>query len=402
MKLTDRAIDALPAPATGNRLHYDDGHEDRVKGFALRITAGRARAFVLNYRCQGRERRLTIGQYPTWSTSAARKEARKLRQLVDQGNDPLAEREAGRHPDTEGRFEARAEQFLAHARAKRGRSLRPATTKEYRRALLTYALPLHGKPLAEIRRGEIASLIQPLAAERGEVTAMRTRAALSRLYSWAIASGHVEVNPVTGTEGYATPKRERVLSDRELAAIWAATEDRTDFNLIGRLCLWTGCRRAEAGGMADSELDGATWAIPGARTKNHRALVLPLPRQAIEALAAWPRVAGRDLLFGQGRSGFQGWSAAKKQLDEQARLDRPWALHDMRRTVETRLKGLGISKEHVSKLLNHAAGPVTEAYDWHDYLPEKRAALQKWADALDQIVGTTPSGNIVSMTAARR
>ena len=60
------------------------------------------------------------------------------------------------------------------------------------------------------------------------------------------------------------------------------------------------------------------------------------------------------------------------------------------------MAGLGIAKEIVNKILNHADGPVTEAYDRHDYLPQKRAALQKWADALDQITGTAP-GNVVPL-----
>jgi integrase len=246
---------------------------------------------------------------------------------------------------------------------------------------------------------------------------MRCRAALSRLYSWAIAHGHAEVNPVTGTEGFETPKRSRVLTDTELQVIWAATAEPADFNLIVRLALWTGTRRSEPGGMTDSELDGSKWTVPGARTKNGRALVLPLPRQAVDALAAWPRVEDRDLLFGGGRKGFQGWSDAKVQLDEQIlkhmrKLGQeqgqdpekvklvPWTLHDLRRTVETRMAGLGVPKEIVNRVLNHAAGPITEAYDLHSYLPEKKAALQRWADELAGIVGETED-NVVQMTARR-
>jgi integrase len=205
---------------------------------------------------------------------------------------------------------------------------------------------------------------------------------------------------VTGTESYSTPKRSRVLNDGELRALWAATEDGSDFGLIVRLCLWTGCRRSEAGGMAWSELDGGLWAIPSQRTKNGRPLVLPLPHQAVDALAGWPRNNGRDLLLGRGAKGFEGWSNAKERLDAQTGLA-PWTLHDTRRTVETRLAGLGVPKEHVNRLLNHATGPVTEAYDWHDYLPEKRAALQKWADALDQIAGGPQASNVVPLSARR-
>ena len=169
MKLTDTIMSSLPVPATGNELTYDS----EVKGFAARVTAAAARSFVLNYRCAGRERQLTIGGFPAWSTATARGEAKKLRRLVDQGIDPLAEREAVMHPAEAGLFEALAEQFLQHGRTKRGRSLRPATTKEYRRALLTYA-PAAARQAARrtIRRGRCAGLIRTRPPS-GATTAMR-------------------------------------------------------------------------------------------------------------------------------------------------------------------------------------------------------------------------------------
>jgi integrase len=381
MVLNKRAIAALKPPARGNKVYYADA----PKGFGVRVTAAGARAFVLNYRIDGRERRTTIGSCDSWSLEAARDEARALLRGVDKGVDPLAKAERA----DEALFKARAEAFLAHGRRKKGLPLRPATKREYTRALMTYAAELHARPLAEVRRGEVATVIQRVAGERGEVTAQRTRAALSRLWTWAIANGHAEVNPVSGTEGYETPARDRRLADAELAAIWAATADRSDFAAIVRLCLWTGCRRGEAGGMAWSELDGGTWTVPGSRTKNGRALVLPLPRQALAALEGRHRLVGRDLVFGRGPHGFQAWSKAKERLDRRLGFAKGWDLHDLRRAVETRMAALGVPKEHVNKILNHAAGPVTKHYDLHSYLPEKAAALQLWADELDRVAGMT-------------
>jgi integrase len=249
--------------------------------------------------------------------------------------------------------------------------------------LLTYAAPLHAKPVREIRRGEIAGLIRDVATARGSTSAMRTRAALSRFWGWMLASDMVEANVVAGTEGYSTPKRSRVLSDGELRALWQATAQTGDFSLILRVMLWTGCRRGEAGGMTWGELEDGRWTVMGERTKNHRPLVLPLPRQAVAALEAWPRFFGRAHLFGRGTAGFQGWSKAT------ARFSLEYDLHDLRRTVETRMAGLGIPKDHVNKILNHADGPVTAAYDQWSYLPEKAAALQRWADELDRIASAS-------------
>ena len=154
---------------------------------------------------------------------------------------------------------ALAEAFLAHGRTKRGRVLRPATVKEYRRALLGYADGLHDTPgdRHPPRRRRRRDPRHVAAEQRRRPPAMRTRAALARGSGpgWS-PTATSRPTSCTGTEGYDVAKRSRVLSDGELAAIWAATEERHDFNLIVRLCLWTGCRRSEAGGMRWSELAG--------------------------------------------------------------------------------------------------------------------------------------------------
>ena len=141
--------------------------------------------------------------------------------------------------------------------------------------------------------------------------------------------------------------------------------------------------------MRGPELSDGAWTVPGSRTKNHRPLVLPLPRQALTALKVWPRRGGRDLLFGHGPNGFAGWSACKARLDAKLGFN-DWDLHDIRRSIESRLAGLGVSQEIRSRTLNHAMGPIDEAYNRHRYLDEKASALQRWADTLERIVGDAP------------
>src|SRR4030095_12529140 len=80
------------APARGQILLWDTD----VKGFALRITSGGAKSFLLDYRVEGRQRRLTIGSFPDWSVQAARTAAKKLKQEVDGGPGPRGPRPAGR------------------------------------------------------------------------------------------------------------------------------------------------------------------------------------------------------------------------------------------------------------------------------------------------------------------
>jgi hypothetical protein len=86
--LTNTLVKGLPTPATGYKITYDGG-QGAVKGFGICVTAKGTKSFVLNYRIQGRERRTTIGKFPSWNAAAARYKAKQLRHMIDHGDDPL-------------------------------------------------------------------------------------------------------------------------------------------------------------------------------------------------------------------------------------------------------------------------------------------------------------------------
>src|SRR6516225_3382518 len=94
MRLTDTITKQLPAPEHSNKVTWDEA----VRGFGVRVTAAGARSFILNYRrkLDGRERRITIGAFPDWSTTAAREEAKRLKREIDGGADPIGEHQAER------------------------------------------------------------------------------------------------------------------------------------------------------------------------------------------------------------------------------------------------------------------------------------------------------------------
>ena len=83
-KITETFVKRTTSGAS-TKIQYDD----ELAGFGLRVTKAGTKAFILNYHINKRERRFTIGSYPTWSAGAAREEAKKLRRQIDQGEDPL-------------------------------------------------------------------------------------------------------------------------------------------------------------------------------------------------------------------------------------------------------------------------------------------------------------------------
>jgi integrase len=158
----------------------------------------------------------------------------------------------------------------------------------------------------------------------------------------------------------------------------------------------TGQRREEIGSLRWQEVnfDNALITLPAERTKNGKPHDLPLSPPALAILTARPRRAGRDYVFGTGANGYLGWSSYKLALD--ARIAgkgaiSPWRLHDLRRTVSTRMHDeLGIAPHIVEAVLNHVSGHragVAGVYNRALYAKEKAITLARWAEHLGAIVG---------------
>jgi integrase len=214
--------------------------------------------------------------------------------------------------------------------------------------------------------------------------------------------GLVAANPVIGTNRPAEPiARERVLTDGELVEIWRACGD-NDYGRIIRLLIITGQRREEIASLSwpELDLDKMVISLPGDRTKNHRPHDVPLSDQAVAILNEVPRRDGRDFLFGAANGAFSGYSKSKVALDKRilaaraapARGHQPmpeWRLHDIRRTVATRMADIRIQPHVIEAVLNHVSGHragVAGVYNRSLYADEKRDALVRWGNYIEGLV----------------
>ena len=193
---------------------------------------------------------------------------------------------------------AAAERYLG---ARRDR-MRPNTYKAAERYFGVYWKPLHERPLVAIKRADVAARLQELTQAHGRTAAARARDYLSAMFSWAMREGLCEANPVIATNDPAAGilPRDRVLSDDEIRIVWNACGDDAAGRIV-KLLLLTGCRRDEIGALKWSEIEAGLLTIPGTRTKNGRALVLPLPAVAIELLATVPKQTAA-ILFSAGEA----------------------------------------------------------------------------------------------------
>jgi integrase len=273
------------------------------------------------------------------------------------------------------------------ARSKRG-EIKRYLTRSYFKAL-------HAKPIAEVKRADVNACIKTIKRDNGTVSALRALTALQSMFSWAIREGLIDANPASNVnKPEPVPPRDRVLDDRELAAVWRACQD-DDAGRITRLLILTAGRRGEIGGMCWSELDleAGTWNLPKERAKNGRAHSLPLPPLATAIIESVPR-ADRDMLFGErSERGFTRWWQAKLTLDERlGDAVKPWRIHDLRRTVATGMANRGIQPHVVECVLNHQGGfrsGVASIYNKSPYFNEMRQALLLWSDHLRAIVDGT-------------
>jgi integrase len=392
--ITKRAVDNL---AIGAAL-WDAGHREAVRGFGVRRQKATA-VYVLKYRAMGRQRMFTIGPHGSpWTPDTARQKAKELLGLVAAGKDPADERKqaALQARDTLRQI---IDAYLLAAKLQH----RPSTYYEVKRYLLDAWRPLHAVSVHAITRRHVADRVTELTEASGATSATRARVWLSAMFNWAIGAGiELAANPVHGTNRPAEPgPRKRVLADAELAAIWRACGD-DDYGRIIRLLILTAQRREEIAGLRWQEItasvDGATLLpsamlrLPPERVKNKQEHLLPLSQQA---LAMLPPRGDADCVFQR-----HHWSRAKAALDARIAADgaalAPWVIHDIRRSVATRLADkLGVLPHIVESILNHVSGHksgVSGIYNLARYEAEMRAALCAWADYIAALIGTPANG----------
>lgn len=390
--LTDIRIKEAKAPA-GERLELAD---DKVPGLRVRV-GSRNKTFTLRKRVAGKPVNLTLGHWhPTrFNVNDARKKARTLLSDLETAGDALAKARATVKASKAPTVRAMFTDYLAHIRdEKQNRGW-----AESERIFNKHVLPVLGDRIADtVTRGDVTRLIDMIerpGAARG------AHAQISAFYSWALPRlDNLPANPATGAGRPPKGKaRDRVLSDAELAALWKASDAETfQWRAAIKLLMLTGQRREEVFGAdrAEFDLEARLWTIPEARAKNKNGNhLVPLSDAALAVLETVPVVSGSPKLFPAPRAGGQisGYSKAaarmRERVTKETGIPGDWTWHDIRRTVATGMQRLGVRLEVTEAVLNHVSGSrggIVGVYQRHNWLEEKRHALDAWAAELDRIL----------------
>ncbi|MGA9194479.1 MAG: integrase arm-type DNA-binding domain-containing protein [Pseudolabrys sp.] len=387
----NRSVHGVFTKATVRRMQCNSGKQEKFfwdaacRGFGIRALRSGQRSWIYQYRDEhGRTRRIVLGNVSAVSLEDARAAARRTAASVAQGTNPSVERKKKRSTGTVLQV---IEAYLPQAKGRQ----RPRSYKETERYLRIHAASIHRDRAEAVRRRDISALLERVAESRGPIAANRLRAALSALWSWGLRTGLIEADssPVAFTVRQPEKTRERTLNDVELKAIWKETDDNGDYSRIVRLCLLTGCRREEIGGLRWDEIQSERIVFGAGRMKGKLAHEIPL-LPLISAAVPKRLEDAEGCVFGRRGKGYAGFSKSKKKFD--AKLAKsgvhiaPWGLHDLRRTFSTRLHDAGVEPLVIEALLAHKQQGVAAVYNRASFREAKRSALIRWHEILGEIL----------------
>jgi integrase len=374
-KLTARFVETVRIPKAP-RVEY---HDELLPGLRLRIFSTGRKSFSVVGRVNGRQVRHTLGTYPTVSLSEARDAARVILRDMQLGKHISAEEEP---PALRTLGDTVPEFIEKHAKPK---------NRDWKQSIGLFKRfeGLYDKPLAEIKRADIAKVLDSIMAEGKPYRTNRALAQIKKLFAWALDRGYIDVHPIVGLKPPAKEiARDRVLTDPEIQSLWRAAEELGfPFGPAIQLFLVTAQRRGEVTSMRWSQIDWqrGTWNIPAEVAKNGRVHEVPLSSLAIDILSVLPRLVGSDLVFTTtGTTPISGFGRVKERLDELMGVS-DWRFHDLRRTAASGMARIGVAPHMIEKVLNHVTGQISgvaAVYNRHGYAAEKREALETWAGSL--------------------
>jgi len=370
-------------------------------GLTFTLSRTGTAAWVLRYRTGGRRKELTLGNYPDLGLAAAREKARAHRVAIDEGRDPAAEKQEKK---TRAMSAWTMRELVADYRDKclKEPTFAPVTIKYRNYDYDDVVLPrLGSREVQRVTTTDVVSVLIDI--KRTWTITRRVKTTLSQLFDHAIALRIVSANPCTGVKmnalkGARPPIRKRVmLSEDELRKLLPdieiiGTENALAFRILLATCVRTSeLVKAKKG---DIDLKRGVWWVPDENVKTRTGFLVPLTptvigwfRELIELSGGSEyllparqerrrRNVGGDTHVGNTTL----WAALQRAFDRKDIDIRTFTPHDTRSTAKGHMRNMGISREISEVALNHALKGMDAIYDVREEIPERREALEKWAN----------------------
>lgn len=429
-KLTVERIRRFNCPLGKSQAFLWDEDFPRL---AVRVTASGVKAFIFEGKLDIGEKnkstiRWTIGKTAAWTIEDARKEARRLQTLLDKGIDPREQEQAQKAEKVAKKAAVEANQkytlrsllkaYTDHLTVQGKKKSASGARSVVKVHVLEADPTLSDKPATSITSVEIAALIRQAWEKGKERTAGILRSTISAAYNCGrrapydteLPSTFIKFNiinnPVDVIPTIAVKAGNRTLSRDELKSYMAALcADTVDMAL--KLGLFAGGQRmaqllrATVGDWnADTKILRLT--DPKGKRRTPREHLLPLGPVASSIVTELiNRAKDTALLFPSrtNKTPIHDSMPGPRVTEIAAAMGgEPYDLRDIRRTVETMLAGLGVSRDIRAQLLSHGiSGVQAQHYDRHDYLKEKHAALIKWERHLTRIASDEEENKVIQL-----
>lgn len=377
--MTKRITDSLvQAAQPGERDVYV--WDSIVLGFGLKVTPAGSKTFLLQYKVQGRTRRLTIGPAHAWKAKDARAEAGRAKTEIARGLDPQAEKMKERTFWTVAEGMAA---WLEHGREKWAER----TAEEYVGSFKNHVLPVVGR--TKVRELTIADCerVKARAKKGGHYAANRALGALSSMLTFCQRRDQLgAINPAKLVERFQEEARERFLSADELGRLGEAMADEATRAPVAvgalRLLALTGMRSSEVSELRWSEVNFEGAAVhlvhfKGDRQSKRKTKIVHLSPPALEVLQEAESWRKDDLVFPP------AYATGKVHAID---LTSPWVrirkaagledlrIHDLRHAFASVAISGGQSLPIIGKLLGHSRVQTTARYAHLASDPVKAAA----------------------------
>lgn len=403
--LTDADCRNLKSDLTGKTTPriYDGG------GLYLEALAIGRRVWRLKYRAAGRETRATFGDYPAVTLAAARRKRDVARGLLADGLDvnehAARQKEVAEAKATSGSFEVIARSWYAAEIENKSDSYKASITRVLERDVLPY---IGKRPLVELTPRELLTVFVRINDRGAEETARRTRVMVGQVFRYAIRKGIAETDPTLALRGdkRQTPKKHfaALTEPADVARLMIAIngyrgtpEVRAALKLSALLFQRPGeIRHME---WTQIDLEAAEWRYIVSKTKT--AHIVPLATQAVAILRDLYPLTGHGLsarpdapryVFPSPKTRLRPMSenAVRQALRNLGFTNDEQTAHGFRATARSLLAERGWKIDAIERQLAHkAAGPLGAAYDRSQFLEERKAMMQSWADYLDTLAAGT-------------
>ncbi|CAG4883732.1 Putative protein IntB [Georgfuchsia toluolica] len=406
MALTDIAIRKAKAGDKPIKL-YDE------RGLFLLLAPTGGKLWRLKYRFDGKEKLLSLGAYPDVTLAKARDRRDKARELLADGIDPSEHRKvtkAMRAELGENTFEVIGRQWYA----KTAPTLAESTKETLLRRLEMDVFPLMGdKPISELAAPDLLAVIRRIEGRGAMDIARRVHNVCGRIFRYAVGHGLTSRDPSRDIElrDILPPENVHhhasVTDPKAVGGLLRAIEEftgafttRCALRLAPLLFVRPGeLRHAE---WVEIDYEKSEWRIPAGKMKMKEQHIVPLSAQATAILKEIQPVTGHGrYVFPSERGGGRPMSdnTINAALRRMGYTKEEMTGHGFRSMASTLLHELGLPHAVIERQLAHGErNKVSAAYNFAEYLPERRKMMQQWADYLD---GLKSGAKIISISEAK-